>query len=318
MTALFPAESGAQNILTILVTGATGFVGTHLCAGLTNRSVPYRGTSRHGGGGTVGLDVTGENDWDAILGDIDVVVHLAAHVHVMGQAQGNFPDQHARTNTSGTIELACRAAERGVSRFVFVSSVKVFGEETALNAPFRADTPPGPQDPYSRSKLDAENALFELGARTGMEVVVLRPPLVYGQGVRANFRSLVQLVRSGLPLPFGSVANQRSLIGVGNLVDLIILCLHQPGAANQIFLASDGEDLSTPELLRRIALALGSKPKLFAIPPGILEASAGLLGQASTMRRLTRSLQIDMAATRNTLGWNPPIAIDDEIARAIQ
>jgi nucleoside-diphosphate-sugar epimerase len=222
-----------------------------------------------------------------------------------------------RVNAAGTRRLAESAAQAGVRRFVYVSSIKVNGERTG-NRPFTEADPPGPEDAYAQSKYEAEMALREIAARTGMEVVIVRPPLVYGPGVKGNFRTLLRVVRMGLPLPLASCDNRRSLVGLSNLADLLALCVTHPAAAGETFLAADGEDLSTPELLRRTGRALGRPARLFPVPPALLRAGARMFGRAGAGERLCGSLQVDISRARRILGWNPPSTVDEELARTAQ
>jgi len=300
----------------ILVTGATGFVGQALCAGLRARGLPYRAASRRAAEGCVAVGaLDAHTDWSAALHGVDRVVHLAARVHVMDEQAADPLAEFRRTNTMATERLARQAAAAGVRRFVFLSSIKVNGEGTPAGRPFTADDTPAPQDPYGVSKLEAEQALQRVAAETGMEFCILRPPLVYGPGVRANFRSMMRWVARGVPLPLGAVQNSRSLVALDNLVDLIITCLDHPGAANQVLLAGDGEDLSTPQLLRRVAAALNTRARLFAVPPGLLQFLAGLAGKRSVVDRLCGSLQLDIGKTRRMLQWTPPVSIDTALRR---
>lgn len=300
----------------ILVTGATGFVGSALCTELAARGLPFRAASRSERPGCITVGELDEGtDWSAALPGVDRVVHLAARVHVMHETAPAPLAAFRRTNVAGTLRLARQAAAAGVKRFVFLSSIKVNGEETRPGHPFTADDMPSPQDPYGVSKLEAEQALLALDRETGMEVVVLRPPLVYGPGVQANFRSMLRWVRRGVPLPLGAVQNSRTLVALDNLVDLILLCLEHPGAAHQVLLAGDGEDLSTPELLRRAATALGTRARLLPVPPGLLAAAASLLGQGAVAQRLCGSLQLDLSKTRRLLGWTPRVGIDEALRK---
>ncbi|MES2480840.1 MAG: SDR family oxidoreductase [Pseudomonadota bacterium] len=303
----------------ILVTGATGFVGQALCAQLRARGLPLRAASRSAAQGCVAVGaLDAHTDWTDALGGVDRVVHLAARVHVMDEQAADPLAEFRKTNALATERLARQAAAAGVRRFVFLSSIKVNGEHTAPGRPFSADDIPAPQDPYGISKLEAELALHRVAAETGMEICILRPPLVYGPGVRANFRSMMRWVARGVPLPLGAVRNQRSLVALDNLVDLIITCLDHPGAANQVLLAGDGEDLSTPQLLRRVAQALDTRARLVAVPPGLLQFLAGLAGKRAVVDRLCGSLQLDIGKTRRLLQWTPPVGIDTALRRTAQ
>ncbi len=221
-----------------------------------------------------------------------------------------------RVNVEGTRQLARQAAAAGVQRFVYVSSIKVNGESTAPGRPFRADDPPQPVDPYGISKHEAEQALREQAATAGMELVVIRPPLVYGPGVRANFRSMMTWLQRGIPLPLGAIDNRRSLVALDNLCDLIVTCVQHPAAAGRTFLAGDGEDVSTTELLQRLGRALGHPARLLPVPPGLLRTTLGLLGKGDIAQRLCSSLQVDISTARELLGWQPPISLDEGLLRA--
>ena len=311
----------------ILVTGATGFVGTALVGRLAADRA-FNGVIaavRQ----TVALfpegvrqfpvgDLLPATDWSAALQDVDKLVHCAARVHVMQDDSTDPLRAYRLVNVEGTLNLARQAAASGVRRFVCVSSIKVNGEATQPRQPFSADDLPAPLDPYGVSKLEAEQGLREIEAKTGMEVVIVRPPLVYGPGVKANFASMVRWVARGLPLPFGAINNARSMVALGNLVDLLVTCLKHPEAAGQTFLVSDGEDVSTTELLRRTAQALKKKTLLLPIPTFVLESGAALLGKRAVAQRLCGSLQVDIDKTRRLLGWNPPLTLDQGLKKTVE
>jgi UDP-glucose 4-epimerase len=221
-------------------------------------------------------------------------------------------------NVEGTLELARQAALSGVRRFIYLSSIKVNGEQTLSGQSFTEQDVPAPADSYALSKLEAEESLRDLAKQTGMEVVIIRPPLVYGPGVKANFLNMMCWLHKGMPLPFASINNRRSLVALDNLLDLIVVCLEHPEAANQIFLVSDGDDLSTTELLRRMAHALGKPVRLMPVPVSLLKAGAGLLGRRDMAQRLCGSLQVDISKARTLLGWNPPISVEDGLSRTAQ
>jgi nucleoside-diphosphate-sugar epimerase len=214
--------------------------------------------------------------------------------------------------------LAEAAAAAGVRRFIFISSIKVNGEATLPGAPYTAEAQPAPADPYGISKLEAEQGLRALAADTGLEVVIIRPPLVYGPGVKANFLSMMRWLHKGVPLPFGAIHNRRSLVALDNLVDLLVTCIDHPGAANQTFLVSDGEDLSTSELLRRMGFALGRPARLLPIPSRLLDVAAAMLGKTALAQRLCGSLQVDIGKTRELLNWSPPVGVDEALRKTAE
>lgn len=305
-----------------LVTGANGFIGSALVSRLCSDGVSVRAAVRQARSPTpeceheVVGEIDGSTDWANALAGVDVVVHCAAQVGAIAGDPDSL-DELRETNVDGTRTLACQAAEHGVQRFVFISSVKVNGERTEPGARFYADDEPSPEDAYGVSKFEAEQALREIGVETGMEVVIIRPPLVYGPGVRGNFASMMRWVKKGVPLPLGAVNNRRSLVALDNLVDLVTICIDHPAAANEVFLVSDGEDLSTTDLLRRVGNAMDRPARLMPVPPCLLEAAAAILGKRDVARRLLGSLQVDISKTWDLLGWEPPILVDEGLRRAV-
>lgn len=307
----------------VLVTGASGFVGTPLVATLRRHgwsvvsAVRYTSGAEREGVHVVG-DIDARTDWRTALDGCDCVIHLAARVHVMDDDADDPLAAYRETNVSGTLNLARQAVESGVRRFVFLSSIKVNGEASLPGQPFTPDDRPNPEDGYAISKYEAEQGLQELASRSDMDVVIIRPPLVYGPGVKANFRSMMNWLATGIPLPFGALHNRRSLVGVDNLVDLIRVCLTHPAAANQVFLVSDGEDVSTAELLRRTAVAMGKKARLLPLPGSLLEWVAHVLGKGKLAQRLCGSLQVDISKTKERLNWTPPVGVDEGLRRAAE
>lgn len=303
----------------LLVTGATGFVGTAAVRALTSAGHSVRLALRTA---RFGLPfeavVVGEfgssTDFRRALEGTDAVVHLAARVHVMRDHAGGAEEFH-RTNTEGTLQLARAAADAGARRFVFVSTIKVNGESTTDRA-FFADDEPRPVDPYAQSKLAAEQGLRQI---TGLDPVIIRPPLVHGPGAKGNLARFCRLAQLGLPVPFAGIDNRRDLVGVANLASLIERCVSHPSAARQVFLASDGEALSTPQIYRTIAKALGRPARMVNVPVGLMRAMAGPIGLSGEIDRLTQSLELDITKTRDLLGWQPPVSAVDgitEMARA--
>jgi nucleoside-diphosphate-sugar epimerase len=266
--------------------------------------------------GVVVGDINSHTDWSKAL-EAHGVVHLAARVHVMDDSAQDPLAEFRAVNVEGTLNLARQAAHAGVKRFVFVSSVKVNGEATLPGCPFNVQDPPAPADPYAISKQEAEKGLRELAAETGLEVVIIRPPLVYGPGVKANFLRLIKTVQKGLPLPLGRVRNKRSLVGIDNLLDLIITCIDHPAAAGQTFLVSDGEDLSTPDLIRKLASAMGRPARLLPVPSTLLRLGGRMIRKSAEVERLVGSLQVDINHTCETLGWRPPVSVDEGIRRCV-
>ena len=304
----------------VLITGSTGFVGRSLLA--TPAPLTWRAALRAAPAGGAGPDevvvgnIDANTDWSVVLAGIDAVVHLAARVHVM-QPTAADRLEFDRTNILGTERLARAALQAGVKRFVFLSSIKVNGESTAQRA-FHADDVPQPQDDYARSKLEAEQRLASLASASAMAVSVVRPPLVYGPGVRANFLRLLSLAHSGLPLPLASIANQRSMVSIWNLCDLICSLLRSPEPRPGTFLVADAENVSTPDLFRRLAHLMRRPARLWALPVGTLRAAAALLGRGAEIDRLSQSLRIDITSTRDRLGWSPPLTLEQGLARTVE
>jgi UDP-N-acetyl-alpha-D-quinovosamine dehydrogenase len=301
----------------LLVTGASGFVGRSVCERALELGLKVRGSHRSlksqplvpAGVEKIQIaSVDGSTDWSSALVGVDVVIHLAGRVHVTeGQGRDSLAIYRA-INTAGTERLARMAVAAGVRRFVYVSSIKVNGEQSSSGSFTAADTP-RPEDAYAISKWESEQALYRVGTESGLEIVVLRPPLVYGRGVGANFRRLLHLVQRCVPLPFASISNRRSLIYVKNLADAIITGATHPRATGQTFLVSDGQDISTPELIRSIADAMGVPSRMFPCPLSLLKATASIAGKSAELRRLLGSLAIDSTSFRSQTGWVPPYSM---------
>ena len=314
----------------MLITGATGFVGHGLRSRLQSEGRDVRCAVRHAPSvenSVVVGDIGPDTQWAEALKGVDTVIHLAARVHIMKDTAGDPLAEFRRVNVDATLNLARQAATAGVKRFIFLSSVKVNGEETfphpdplpvgeGMAYCFTEKDTPHPQDPYGISKHEAEEGLRRLAQDTGLEVVIIRPPLVYGPGVKGNFASMMRWIGKGIPLPLGAIHNQRSLVALDNLVDFIITCIDHPAAANQTFLVADGEDLSTTELLRRVGQAMGKPARLIPVPVGLLKSGATLVGKQAVAQRLCGNLQVDITKAREMLGWRPPVSVDVALGKA--
>lgn len=308
----------------MLVTGANGFVGRALCAEAVSRGMAVRGITRASGYLPISVEkfavdgIDGNTDWQDVLTGCEVVVHLAARVHVMAYTSANPLEAFRRVNVQGTLNLARQAANSGVGHFVFLSSIKVNGENTAPGKAFSPFDKPAPTGHYARSKYEAETGLLEISKETGMRVSIIRPPLVYGPGVKANFAMLLRAVKMGLPLPVGSAANKRSLVSVWNLVDLIVACIERQGPQTCVYLVSDGDDLSTPKLIRLMCKALGKKPRLVPVDPRVIKGITGIVGKQAVFERLFGSLQVDISETQDMLDWSPPLTVYESLVRTVQ
>lgn len=302
----------------LLITGSSGFVGCRLVekaignpdygVGALVRRTPVRsieGVAYH-----LLPDFSTIDAQHRALHNVDVVIHLASRVHIMNDTEVDPLTAFRLVNVGHTVQLARSAVTAGVKRFIFVSSIKVNGEETAPGFPYRETDAPSPADPYGVSKMEAEEALKALAVETGLEVVIIRPVLVYGPGVKANFESMMKWLHKGIPLPFGAIRNQRSLVALDNLVDLILTCVNHPAAADQTFLVSDGDDVSTTQLLQKLANALNSPARLIPVPEWVLTVGASLLGRKALSQRLCGSLQVDITKACSLLGWHPVVTID--------
>ena len=311
--------------MTILLTGASGFVGKAILKSAQQRSLKIRPVYRSIDSAKskpyaeVVSELDGSANWSHALKGVDVVIHAAARAHIMREEALDPLAEYRRVNVEGTLNLARQAAAAGVLRFVFISSIKVNGEATAQGRPFTAYDALAPEDAYGLSKAEAEMQLKQVSQETGMEVTIIRPPLIYGPGVKGNFSRLISWVRKGLPLPLGGVThNRRSFVGLDNLVDLILVCIDHPQAANQTFLVSDGEDLSTTELLKKIGNALGRSTRLLWVPAGAISFMAGLMGKKGISMRLLGSLQVDIHKTRELLDWKPSVGMDEGLRKTVE
>lgn len=304
----------------IAVTGGTGFIGSALARHIHAQGKSIMFLGRYPNSSSTGSSYASYSFMD--LGDRSfqvqeqlsasrVLIHCAARVHLMDDASGNPLVKYLHFNTEATLRLASQAAAAGVKRFIYLSSVKALGESTCRNCPFSFDSPLAPLDDYGISKARAEEGLRAIASKTGMEVVILRPPLVYGPGVKANFAAMMRLAARNLPLPLGSVQNKRSMVALDNLVHLIVTCISHPAAANQTFMVSDDADVSTPELLSAMTRAYGKKPRLLPCPPRLLSGVAKMLGKGAVADRLLGSLQVDIEHTKKTLNWTPRVKLED-------
>jgi|APSaa5957512535_1039671.scaffolds.fasta_scaffold12232_2 nucleoside-diphosphate-sugar epimerase len=312
--------------MTILVTGAPGFVGRALIDELlANSDYKIFAAVRKLVSNFPSVveqwkfdGISATTDWNYALQGIDCIIHTAARVHIMSDTANDPREEFREINTKGTLNLARQASESDVKRFVYISSIKVNGESTQLDMPFIEDNKFVPTDPYALSKYEAELGLLELAKKTQMEVVIIRPPLVYGPGVKANFQSMMKWLYKGVPLPFGSIHNKRSLVALDNLVNFIITCIDHPAAANQVFLVSDGEDLSTTQLLSRVAIALGKKPRLLPVNQQMLELGLKLVSKKDLAQRLCSSLQVDISKAEKLLNWTPPVSVDEGLRKTAE
>lgn len=310
----------------ILVTGSSGFLGTALVDHLAHLpdahifAVSRRATPHSSPNVTTAsvAGLTADTPWQEVLHGVDTVIHAAARVHVMHDTAADPLSLYREVNTLGTLNLAEQAAAAGVRRFIFISTIKVNGESTAGGDCFRPDDAPNPSDPYAISKHEAEQGLLALATTSAMEVVIIRPVLVYGPGVKANFLQLMRTLRKGVPLPLGAVNNARSLVSLDNLTDLIRVCIDHPAAANQVFLVSDGRDLSTTELASRLKAQMGASGWLIPVPESLIMLGATLLGRKSAAERVLGSLRVDISKTRERLQWQPPVSVEDGLRKTVE
>lgn len=308
----------------IAITGATGFVGKHLIKELMIKELSAEelviiGRRKVNLPNTTFFNssIDGGTDYSKALGSVDVIVHCAARAHIMNDDAKDPLAEFREVNTEGTLNLAKQAASSGVKRFIYISSIKVSGESTTGSKPFKFNDETNPLHPYGLSKAEAEIGLLNLGQKTGMDIVIIRPPLVYGEGVKANFASLMRFVSKGLPLPFRLIkSNKRSLLSVYNLVDLIKVCIEHPKAANQVFLASDDHDISTAEMAALMAKVQNKTNLSLPIPVWAYKALGKVLSKEDVIDRLTGSLQLDITHTKNTLDWTPPYSVEHGFKQA--
>lgn len=303
----------------ILVTGANGFVGSAIMARLRAEGRRVTGAVRRPGGAELYISVDSlgvDADWSRALKAQHVVIHTAARVHVLPEKLADPSAEFRRVNVAGTLTLARQAVAAGVRRFIFISSIKVNGEATQPGTCYGAADPSAPQDAYAVSKLEAENGLRQLAGATGMEIVIVRAPLVYGPGVKGNFLRLLRLVERGVPLPFANTDNRRSLIHVRNLADFVIRCIDHPAAAGETFLVADGEDLSTGDLVKHLAAAMARTPRLFPVPLPLTRSLLGMFGKEHLWQRLFGSLRVDAGKASNLLGWRPPVTVKEGLEEA--
>jgi len=306
----------------VMVTGASGFVGSALCRELIQTGYSVTGALRRARNKIpsvtyIETDLVDSDAFAHSFPAVDCIVHLAGRAHVVGESTEDSFAAFREVNRDATLRLASRALDAGVKRFLFISSIGVNGAVT-YDLPFTEVSVPEPHSDYARSKYEAEVALQAIVRGSGMELVIIRPPLVYGPGAPGNFGSLVRWIEKGVPLPLGAIHNKRSLVGVDNLVDLIIRCIDHPAAANQVFLAGDGEDLSTTELLRGVGKAMGKSARLIPVPAGMLEFGAALLGKMAMAQQLLGSLQVDISKTCELLDWKPPYTVEEGLRRCFE
>jgi nucleoside-diphosphate-sugar epimerase len=304
----------------VLVTGASGFVGSALVGFLHGKGYDVLGTVRSAALAQCSIlapELSATSGWRELLAGRDVVVHAAARAHVLTETETDPLAVFREVNTAGTLNLARQAAAAGVRRFVFISSIGVNGLYTREGDCFTEQSPPAPHNDYALSKWEAEQGLLEISRETGLEVVILRPPLVYGPGVKANFLRLIRMVERGLPLPLGAIHNRRSFLYLGNFVDAIRCCVVHPEAAGQTFLLDDGDPVSTPELIRALARAMGRPARMLAVPVGVLKLAGALVGKRAAVARLASSLLVDSSLIRSRLGWMPPFSMEAGLAATV-
>ena len=310
----------------ILVTGASGFIGQSLCETLSKSGRSVLGAVRNLNSILINKnieyipvgDIAFKKNWKDLLVDVDCIIHCAGRAHIIKETTKIPIELYRLINVEATRELAKQAAEVGVKKFIFLSSIKVLGENTNARKPFTIFDKPNPIQDYAISKYEAEQTLLELSFKTGLEVTIIRPPLVYGSQSKGNLSRLIKLINSGIPIPFGAIKNNRSMIGIDNLADLIIRCAEHPDASGKTFLVSDGQDLSTPDLIKLIAMEMGRSVRLFPVPIPWLKFFSFFIGRQSDIGRLTGSLQVDTDYTKKLLDWTPLITVEEGIRRMVQ
>lgn len=299
----------------ILLTGGSGFIGSYLLKNDYFKDALAIGRTRpENCKNFYSVDLNSEYDLKHVLNDIDIIVHAAGKAHIMNQNSSNSLDDYRKINTLATLNIAKQAIKAGVKRFIFISTIKVLGDETSENKAFTFENPLNPQDHYSISKAEAEIELKKIISSSEMEFVIIRPPLVYGQGVKGNFASLLKLVSLSVPLPFGAIENRRSLVSIENLVDLICTCMDHPNAKNQTFLVSDDYDMSTPDLCHLLAKAGGYNSRIVRFPESLLRLALKMIGKKAVYERLFGSMVVDIELTKSYLNWKPPFNVKDSIA----
>lgn len=310
----------------ILVTGASGFIGQSLSNTLVTRNKLVHGIIRNTSKVkkhnkikySIVSEINLETDWSKLLSNVECIIHCAGRSHIMKKSFENSEYKYRSINVEGTLKLANQAVVAGVKRFIFLSSIKVNGEKTKKTSKYKYDDDTKPEDIYGKSKWEAEQGLWQISKQTGLQVIIIRAPLVYGPRAKGNLKSLVKLVESGLPLPFSQIKNQRSLIGIDNLVDLLIRCIDNSDASGKTFLASDDKDLSTPDLIKLIASSIGTKANLFPAPLFLLKFLSNIFGKKKELNKLTESLRVDNSYTKEILNWTPPTSVEEGIRRMVQ
>ncbi len=309
----------------VLITGSNGFLGKALCKSLLIKKYMIHASTRSKNHNfpqeivnfDVG-DICSKTKWQNALLNIECIIHCAARTHVMKEKKYNILKSYRKINVDGTKNLAIQAASMGVKRFIFISSIKVNGEQTIGSSSFNTSSIPSPEDAYGISKWEAEQTLWDISKKTGLEVVIIRPPLIYGEGVKGNFLNLLDIIYRGVPLPLASIKNKRSFVGLQNLIDLIIRCINNPKAAGNTFLISDLETVSTSELINKLAKLMNKSSNLFSLPTFLIKLIASLTGKSLEVKRLLSSLQVDSSKTREVLDWTPSFSLDEGLEKTVK